>query len=133
MDSRTQKTEYEIIARQLIKKRKLLQNIRKSNVRIAYLESDHELKKAGKVVYGQCEKIAEKYKWSIPYDFTITLFTPNIERLTEKQIEIVIYHELLHVGVEFDGNEEIYSIVPHDIEDFSAIIKRYGLNWGRVS
>lgn len=130
MDSRVLEPKYEAIARQLIRRRKKLRSIRNSDVRIAYLASDHELKKNGKVVYGQCEKIAEKYKWIIPYDFTITLFSPNIERLTDKQIEILIYHELLHVGIEFDGNETRYSIIPHDVEDFKAIIQRYGIDWG---
>jgi predicted metallopeptidase len=59
----------------------------------------------------------------------ITLFEPNIERLTDKQLEIVILHELMHVGIEHDGNEEIYYIKQHDVEDFRTIIDRYGLDW----
>lgn len=132
MDKRTLKPEFEAMAAELIQSKEPLRNIRQSNVKIAFLESEHELKKAGKLVLGQCEKIAEKYKWAIPYDFTVTLFAPNIERLTDGQIRIVLYHELLHVGVEFDGNEEIYSIVPHDIEDFREIIGTYGLDWSET-
>lgn len=129
MDSRRIKPEYEAIAKRLIRRRKALQDIRDSNARIAYLESDHELVKNSRPVAGQCERIAEKYKWAIPYDFTVTVFAPNVERFTEKQIEILLYHELLHVGIEQDGNEERYYTRPHDVEDFEAIIKQYGAHW----
>ena len=83
----------------------------------------------GKSVFGQCEKVPDKYKWSVPCDFTITIFEPNVERFTEEQMRILILHELMHVGVLKDGNEENYFIRPHDIEDFRTIIEKYGLDW----
>lgn len=129
MDTRRPEPIYEAIADELIRSVEKLRQIRESKVKIAYLASNHEMKKNGRAVLGQCEKVAEKYKWAIPYDFTITVFLPNVERLTEKQLQILLYHELLHVGVDQDGNEERYSIVPHDIEDFEAIILEYGLDW----
>ena len=48
----------------------------------------------------------------------------------DKQMEILIYHELLHVGVEEkdDGNV-IYFIVPHDLEEFTKVIDQYGEGW----
>lgn len=132
MDSRALKPEYEAIARRLIETRESLQAIRNSNVRIAFLSSEHSLKKAGKTVFGQCEKIQEKYKWAIPYDFTITVFEPNVERFTDEQIERLLHHELLHVGIEKDGNEEKYRNIPHDIEDFEEILACYGLDWSKT-
>ena len=78
---------------------------------------------------GQCELVPARYKWSVPYDFTITIFLPNVERFSDKQMKVLMLHELLHVGIEIDGNEEKYKIRPHDYEEFAKIIAEYGLDW----
>ena len=121
--------KYAEIGRRLIKRDKLLRSIRDSEVRIVYLSSDHEKKSKGIVICGECEKIPDKYKWIIPYDFSITVFEPNVEHFDDRQLRILILHELLHVGIELDGNEEKYFVRPHDIEDFRSIIRRYGKDW----
>lgn len=117
------------MARRLIRTMPELSYIADSEVRIAYLTSELEKRKGNKAVLGQCEKIPEKYKWRLPYDFMITVFLPNIERLSQEQLKILLFHELLHVGIEVDGNEEKYSIREHDYEEFREIIARYGLEW----
>lgn len=129
MDTRRINEEYQQIAEELIASESCLEYLRGSNVNIVFLSSEHEKKSSGKTVFGQCEKVPDKYKWAIPFDFTITVFEPNVERFTDEQIKILLIHELLHVGVEVDGNEETYRIVPHDIEDFKVIIERYGTEW----
>ena len=129
MDNRTINKEYAEIGADLIKKEPSLRDVRDSEVTIIYLSSEHEKKENGKVVGAQCEKIPQKYKWAIPCDFTITVFEPNVERFTEEQMRILIFHELLHVGIERDGNEETYRIIPHDVEDFKEILDRYGIGW----
>ena len=58
------------------------------------------------------------------------MFEPNVERFTEEQIRILLLHELMHVQITKDGNEEVYSVRPHDVEDFREIIERYGMDWG---
>lgn len=117
------------IAEKLIETEQELAYIRESDVTIGYLLSDREKRNHSKTVYGECEKVPDKWKWSVPFDFVITLFEPNIEALNGEQIKILLFHELLHVGVEQDGNEERYYIVPHDIEDFKTIINRFGVDW----
>lgn len=129
MENRTINEQYTAIGFDLIDTEPLLEDIKASDVRIMYLSSDQERKKAGKTVCGECEKVPDKYKWAVPCDFTITVFEPNVERFTDEQMRILIFHELLHVGIDRDGNEEIYSVKPHDIEDFEIIIQRYGLRW----
>lgn len=129
MDNRTISDKYTEIAQNLIETEPSLAYIRDSQVTIIYLSSEHEKKESGKVIGGQCEKIPVKYKWAIPCDFTITVFEPNVERFTEEQIRILLFHELLHVGIRMDGNEEDYYIVPHDVEDFKEILDRYGIGW----
>lgn len=130
MDRRRLNEEYAEIGHELIENEEALIDILNSQVTIAYLVSEHKKRTADKLIYAQCEKVADKYKWGIPCDFTITVFEPNVETFTPEQIRILIFHELLHVGIEFnnDGTES-YSIKPHDLEDFKLIIDRFGTDW----
>lgn len=128
MDNREMNELYQQIAQDLINERPELEAIKNSDVTIICLSSDCEKKSNKKIVFGQCEKIADKYKWGIPCDFTITIFEPNVVGFTEEQLKILIFHELLHVGI--DGDK--YFINPHDLEDFKVIIDNYGVNWNDV-
>lgn len=132
MDSRRINEHYAEIGRKLIESEPALEKVRYSEATIVYLSSEHERTSNGKIILGQCERIPDKYKWAIPCDFTITLFEPNLEGLTEEQIRIVILHELMHVGIREgrEGNEDYY-VVPHDIEDFRLILERYGIDWAK--
>ena len=132
MDKREINERYTEIADKLIHEEETLRYIAESEVTIVYLSSEHEKKSDGKIVFGQCEKVPEKYKWAVPCDFTITVFEPNVERFTEEQFRILLFHELLHVGIELDGNEERYFVRPHDLEDFKLIINRFGTDWSEV-
>ena len=129
MEIRHLSEAYTDIAQDLIRTEDALAHLRGVDAQIAYLSSDLEKKSNRKVVYAQCEKVPDRFKWSVPFDFTITVFEPNVERFTDEQIRILLFHELLHVGIDLDGNEEQYYIVPHDIEDFRKIINEYGLDW----
>lgn len=129
-EKREMNEEYSVIARDLIEKEPLLDYIRQSEATIVYLSSDYEKKSKGKTVFGECERIKPKYKWAIPADFTITIFEPNVIGFTDEQKRILLFHELLHVKIEFgkDG-EEKYSTNPHDVEEFRTVIERYGIDW----
>ena len=129
-EHREMNEQYSEIAHNLIQTEPLLDVIRQSEATIIYLSSDKEKKSKGRTVFGECEKIPDKYKWSIPADFTITIYEPNIVGFTDNQIRILLFHELLHVGIDFrnDGSEA-YSVRPHDIEEFRTIIDRYGIDW----
>lgn len=130
MENRSINEEYSQIAHDLIENEPILNDIKESEVTILYLSSDYEKKSKGKMVCGECEKIPDKYKWSIPADFTITIYEPNVIGFTDEQMKILILHELLHVGIKFaDNGDESYFIRPHDIEDFRQIIDKYGLDW----
>ena len=129
METRRLSDEYAEIAMDLIRTEPELEYIRESNVEILFLASDLEKKSKKRVIFGECEKVPDKWKWSVPCDFTITIFEPNVERFTDDQIRILLFHELLHVGIEVDGNEEKYYAAPLDIEDFRTILDRYGMEW----
>lgn len=130
METREKSTYFESLAQELINNEPELEYIRNSKVRIIYLASNQAKKSGNKVTHGECEKIPAKYRWAIPADFTITLFSPNNEHMSEEQIKILLFHELLHIGIETDPTGgETYNIVPHDLEDFKTIIDKYGTEW----
>lgn len=129
MENRIIREEYKRIGEELILTAPELDDIRDSAVNIVFLGSDYEKKSQGRTVFGECEKIPGKYRWAINYDMAIIVYEPNVERFTEEQLRILLLHELMHVGVKVDGNEETYYVVPHDVEDFRAIIDKYGMDW----
>lgn len=120
---------YAEIASEIIQEEDSLLPIRYSDARIVYLSSDKEKKSKGRTVFGQCEKIPDKYKWAIPADFTITVYEPNVITFSDEQLRILLLHELLHIGIDADDGDEKYSVHPHDIEEFRSIIDRFGLDW----
>lgn len=133
-DNRHISDEYAKIGAELVRTEPILQDIRDSDATIVYLASDLEKNDGeGRIVYGECERIKDKYKWGLPADFTITLFEPNIAGKSQEAIRRIIFHELLHVGIDFaqDGSES-YSVRPHDIEDFKYLIDKYGTDWSDV-
>ena len=132
MENRIIREEYKQIAEELILTAPELDQIRDSAVNIVFLGSDYEKKSNGRIIFGECEKIPGKYRWAIDYDMAIIVYEPNVERFTKEQLRILLLHELMHVGVKEDGNEETYYIVPHDIEDFRAIIDKYGIDWSET-
>lgn len=110
----------------IIRQRETLSYIRYSKIRIGYCMSDNPKQSNGKTVYADCSKVPPLYKAWIPYDFIIRFYEPNVMFLTEDQQDMLMYHELLHVGLDNNGG---FKINPHDIEDFRAIIDEYGLDW----
>ena len=130
-DLRSLDEELCIIGQELIDTEYILDDVRESGVRVAFLRSELEKKTKTKIVYGQCERVPDKYLWAVPFDFLITVFSPNTERFTEEQLRILLLHELMHIGVEKDGNAYDYYVKEHDIEEFSEIIKRYGIDWSK--
>lgn len=133
MDKREISEEFAEIGARVIQEEESLVDIRNSLATIVYLTSEQRKMSKGKKVCAQCERVPDKYKWSIPADYTITVFLPNIEGFSEEQKRILIFHELLHIDIDFDqdGND-IYSVKPHDYEDFKEIIDRYGTDWSVV-
>ena len=135
MEHRAINKNYERIARELIDSEPELDYIKQSRARIIYLESD-SAKKNGtdRLVYGECEKVASKNQWAISADFTIIVYKNNCIGLSEEQIKILLFHELLHVGIDYgtDGGE-VYSVKKHDLEDFKVIIDKYGTDWAAVA
>lgn len=125
-------SRYRKIAEELIRTEDAVAHLAGTGVRIAYLASDAAKKSRGRIVYGECERIPAKYRWAVPYDFAITVYEPNAALLGDDQLRTLMLHELMHVGAETDEDgRDRYYVVPHDVEDFSEIIGRYGTGWAR--
>ena len=119
------------LADKVIKKYDLLQTLKenKSQVRIGYQWSEKEKLKDGMLVFGDCEKVKDKLKEFIDQDFIIT-FYPCAKDISDKAREILMYHELRHIGIKHDENGNIYFfVVSHTIEDFRDIVEEYGIDW----
>lgn len=129
MEKRKLNKEFYHLAQEVLDETRELEYIKNSNIKIAYLESDKKKKSRGSLVFGECEKVTDKNKWAIPYDFTITIFRPNVSHFNKDQMKILLCHELLHIGISDKGK---LSIVPHDLEDFKFIIDNYGTDWARL-
>ena len=133
MDVRTINEKYAKIGADLIKTEPSLRDLAISNAQVVFLSSEYKKKNGTKITHAECEKIADRYKWGIPADFTITVFEPNIEGFSDEQIRILLFHELLHIRIDTDGNGvESYGIYPHDLEDFKEIVDRFGTDWSKV-
>lgn len=92
--------------------------------RIKYLECDKKRKSGNKKIYADCHKVPEKEKAICNIDFIITFYHDSFD-LSDYAKEILMFHELLHVG--YDG-ENCYTI-SHDLEDFKLIINTFGTDW----
>jgi hypothetical protein len=123
-----QNDDYARIGAELIQAEKSLNWIRETEVSIGFMSSNKAKVSNGKTVFGQCERVPDRYKAFIPYDFLITVYEPNVIDFTSQQIRILLHHELLHCGVNMNA-EPTYKVVPHDVEEFNEIIDRYGLDW----
>ena len=98
-------------------------------VKIGYLKSYENKKASGKTVFAECRIIKGVYTAYLPFDFIITFYQFAISSLTENQLKILMLHELKHIGL----NKAGYTLIPHDIEDFSDILSKYGLNWNHLN
>ena len=108
-DTRQISEKYAEIGAELIATEPRLFDVRNSDVRILFLSSELEKVQNTKVVFAQCEKVPEKYKWAVPADFCIVVFEPNVEQFTDEQrlglvdTERVISCDRREGGREYDG------------------------------
>ena len=121
--------EYAELAHAVIDALPELWFIRDAEIRIGFLKSWKEKKTGHRLVYGECIKPPELYQDILGYDFLIVIYETNAAALTLNQKKILMWHELLHVGIDDSSGEPRYVVNPHDREEFDSIILRAGLKW----
>ena len=99
------------------------------NASVGFLESDRPKKKDGKIILAECIRIRDLFRVYIPHDFVIAVYLPNVAGMTEEQLKILLYHEMLHIGMENGRKGPRLVVKPHDVEDFRAVLERYGFDW----
>lgn len=122
--------DLERLGNQVIAKYPELTVLGDSECRIGYQYCDKAKRSNGCEVYADTTLINEKLKQFINIDFLITFYLGNTEALDADRLEILMYHELCHVGYDpgAEGSSR-YRIIPHDVEDFRAVIDKWGLDW----
>ena len=104
--------------------------IKDLKIKIGYCVSDYDKIANGRIVYAECVKVKALYHAYIPYDFIIVFYDPNTEQMSEDQLDILMYHELLHIDMDPGGKLKLR---PHDVEEFIPIIDKYGLLWDEIA
>lgn len=129
-ETRTLNDRYAELGQALVEGELLLAPIRESHATIAYLGSDYAKRSKGRTVFGECERVADKNKWAIPADFLIVVYEPNCAGMDDTHLSRLLFHELLHVGIDVDEDGcERYSVRTHDLEDFRECVDRWGVDW----
>lgn len=119
----------EKLANRLIKENIQLNHIKDYGIKVGYLSSYEEKTDKGKIVQGECIKIKKTYQAYLPYDFLIVFYENNIIMMNEKQREILMIHELMHIGINENTLRTSYTIIPHDVDDFNMILDEFGNHW----
>ena len=121
---------YRPIAAALIKKYPELKHIAVES--ILFVEDTESLKRnKGQTVFAQISTIPEKWSNIVyqtsgqPFDYMMEIYKFNIMQMSREQIIALVYHELRHIGK--DG-----SIKGHDIEDWTNMVEKLGLDWANT-
>ena len=97
---------------------------------MVFLWKDKGGTSAGKMKLGACQKPSGLLSFFSGTDFVIWIALDNCKalRLTNRQMEALVYHELLHTDAEEDEDtgEEILGLRAHDFEGFNEELKHYG-------
>lgn len=129
-ETRALSEHYAELGQRLVGTEPLLARVRDSRATICYLGSDYAKRSKGRTVFGECERVASKNQWAIPADFLIVVYEPNCEGMDDEHLSRLLFHELLHVGIDAgEDGEERYSVRPHDLEDFRECVDRWGVDW----
>lgn len=105
------------------------------NVPIEYVFRSKHKKKGGAEVWGTASKVGGRNAWLktpleerslLAKEFFVLEIAQDIwVKLDESRQVALVDHELTHMDVDIDSGKLV--LVPHDVEDFSIILRRHGL------
>lgn len=83
-----------------------------------------------KTVAGKCIRPNDELKWYSEADYIVEFSASVWDGLKDDVKEILMLHELKHILItaDKDGNVQ-YKIAPHDLNDFTSIVDKYGIDW----
>jgi len=84
-----------------------------------------------KVVAGRCIKASRELKFFSGKDYLIEISGELWDVLDESVRYVLVQHELMHIMPVMNEKtgEWKFELRQHDIEDFSKIIKKHGVDW----
>lgn len=99
-----------------------------SPARVEYLLVHPEI---SKTIAGRCIRTSKELKFFSSYDYLIEISATLWNALDDSTRYILMLHELKHILPIMDEKtgEWKYDIRKHDVEDFSDIIKKHGIDW----
>jgi len=78
-----------------------------------------------KKFWGKCQLVSGVHQFASGYQFVIQFNHDVWQTLTGLQREALVFHELEHIG--YDVEKDKYYVIPHDVEEFSRVVHKYGL------
>lgn len=90
------------------------------DVRIGFVFRSEAQVLKGRAVLGKCSNVSDKMKPLLDLDFLIWIAKDEYKKMDEERRRALIDHELSHIGIDL-------TLQGHDVEEFHAIIERYGL------
>ena len=81
-------------------------------------------------IAGKCSRINFKMEHFVKFQYLLEFSGELWDTLKIETKKILMLHELSHISITHDkkGNTK-YKIQKHDLEDFTAIISKYGTDW----
>jgi hypothetical protein len=103
-----------------------------AEAKVCYMWRNGKWTSKDQETWGQAEKTNPKVKMLTGYDFIVTINTGVWERLEGAEKEALIDHELTHCakGIDDKDGNPVWYIMPHNVEDFTQCIRRYGM-WSK--
>lgn len=104
------------------------------SAKIVYLFRE-DMKDRCRVKLGTAKKASAEVAYLTDYDFILTFNWTAWRTLLPSQRVALVDHELCHCGIDMEKGG--YAMVPHDVEEFGSIVRRWGLwkpdlrNFGR--
>lgn len=116
--------EIEAIAKEVLKK----ESIDIMPAKVSYLMVEPMISKN---IFGRCIRCSSELAHYADTDYIIEISKLQWDLLSEKSKYLLVYHELLHIKVEYNEKKDSYAyrLARHNIEDFAEIIKRHGIDW----
>ncbi|MDD3906515.1 MAG: putative metallopeptidase [Candidatus Omnitrophica bacterium] len=96
-----------------------------ANARIKAIFREKHMSSKGRTVAARAIKSGAIMRYLAGIDFIIEVAQDVWMTVDDKMHKAIIDHELCHCGWDNDKNEPY--IIPHDLEEFSAIVERHGL------
>lgn len=94
--------------------------------RIGYLYRQ-KMERNGKTVLGKASKVGSKLAYFSNLEFLIEINWQAWASLTARQRIALVDHELSHFGIEDTDEGEKLLMIPHDLEEFNAVVQRWGM------